>query len=114
MEGCDDQDSPRHRFPVPHKDWERFKIWIKATGNASLNTLDPDLVYRSHRICDQHFTLEYRSSNKFLRPNAVRNLLCVVPGINDNIETNVLDTPSKNEVLNVLFLHPLHVLNNNL
>lgn len=79
IEKCDDKDSPRHRFPMPNKCLEKFQKWLEATGNNYIAKLDPELVYRSYRICDRHFTSESKDRNKRLKENAIPTLFCIVP-----------------------------------
>lgn len=79
VRGCSDKSSPRHRFPNPHKNPERYQKWLDLVDNPVLKSKDPDLVFRSHRICHIHFKLEDRSTNWFLQKTAVPSLYLPQP-----------------------------------
>lgn len=83
--GCENTDAPRHRFPNPAKNMDLFKKWIQACNNQNLVNLQPDLVYRSHRICHVHFTAEDKSTNMFLKKHAVPSLYLPSPTVLVNI-----------------------------
>ncbi|KAL1488170.1 hypothetical protein ABEB36_015128 [Hypothenemus hampei] len=71
---CDDKNSTRHRFPNPKKNSREFEIWIKATGNAKLEEIEPEKIYKNLRICHRHFRVEDRSTNMYLKPNVYPTL----------------------------------------
>ncbi|KAK9736436.1 Transposase protein [Popillia japonica] len=72
--GCRDESSSRHRFPNPVKFKLRYMEWIKVCGNKKLITLDPDLVYRSYRVCHIHFHEKDHASNMYLIKTAIPTL----------------------------------------
>lgn len=73
---CEDKESPRHRFPNPDKDKDRYNAWVSLTYNLKLRDMDPKRVYANYRICHNHFSQSDMASNKFLKRTTVpsRNL----------------------------------------
>ena len=69
--GCNDLDSHRHRFPNPAKNKDLFQRWIQLTGDVSLYSLSPSLVYSSCRVCHRHFRDEDRATNMYLKKGSV-------------------------------------------
>ncbi|KAF5303298.1 hypothetical protein FQA39_LY10037 [Lamprigera yunnana] len=69
--GCDDRKSSRHRFPNPEKNKSRFDTCISLIANSKLVNLQPLEVYRNYRVCHQHFTMDDKSSNMYLKRTAV-------------------------------------------
>ncbi|CAH0549639.1 unnamed protein product [Brassicogethes aeneus] len=69
--GCDDKDSHRHRFPNPKKSEDLFKKWIDLSGRLSFHSLNPELVYRSRRVCHRHFREEDRATNMYLKNGTI-------------------------------------------
>ena len=69
--GCEDRKSSRHRFPNPVKDRERFNLWIEVLANPKLVQMDPTRVFDNFRVCHQHFTINDKSSNMFLKRTAI-------------------------------------------
>ncbi|KAK4885410.1 hypothetical protein RN001_001681 [Aquatica leii] len=69
--GCEDRKSTRHRFPNPEKDYTRYVEWIRVVSNSKLNNLDHKSVYKSYRVCHQHFTIDDKSTNMYLKRTAV-------------------------------------------
>ncbi|KAF5304962.1 hypothetical protein FQA39_LY09436 [Lamprigera yunnana] len=80
--GCDDKKSSRHRFPNPEKNKSRFDIWISLIANSKLVDLQPLEVYRNYRVCHQHFTMDDKSSNMYLKP------------VLSEMQPNIIGTPS--------------------
>ena len=75
IRGCEDRESPRHRFPNPAKSLSLFRKWITLCGDEELNKKEPDTIYRSHRVCHKHFRTEDRASNMYLQKGTVPRLL---------------------------------------
>ncbi|XP_072403398.1 uncharacterized protein [Diabrotica undecimpunctata] len=76
--GCEDRNSPRHRFPLPNKFPDRFKMWLETTGNSTLMMKDKQLIYRSERICDVHFADHHRGPNRTLTVFAIPTKRCPI------------------------------------
>lgn len=53
---------------------DTFKVWLNACGNEVLASLSPDLIDRSHRVCDKHFVIEEKSRNNRLCRGVVPKL----------------------------------------
>lgn len=71
---CNDKFSTRHRFPNPGNSMQRYQEWLRLCGNSALAALDPELVYRSYRVCHIHFKKDDMASNMYLQKTAVPSL----------------------------------------
>lgn len=69
--GCIDRNSSRHSFPNPEKDKNRFDEWMRLISNPKLENLDAMRIYRSYRVCHQHFTDADVLSNNRLNKTAI-------------------------------------------
>lgn len=96
VEGCGERKHPLHTFPL--KDKSRLKIWLEATGNASLLSL-PESKLACRTICHKHFEQRYSvSGNRKLAKTAVPTLY--LPG-NFNTEYYI----KTNKFFNCLFVY---------
>lgn len=69
--GCEDKTSPRHRFPDPDRDRNRYNTWVSLTCNMKLMNMDPKRVYANYRICHRHFAERNIVGNKLLKRTTV-------------------------------------------
>ncbi|KAF5287856.1 hypothetical protein FQA39_LY15632 [Lamprigera yunnana] len=93
--GCDDRKSSRHRFPNPEKNNNRFDTWISLIANLKLVNLQPLEVYRNYRVYHQHFTMDDKSSNMYLKRTAVPSQkLPINAAVLSEMQPNIIGTPS--------------------
>ncbi|KAF5306098.1 hypothetical protein FQA39_LY09076 [Lamprigera yunnana] len=92
--GCDDRKSSRHRFPNPEKNKSRFDTWISLIANSKPVNLQPLEVYTNYRVCHQHFTMDDKSSNMYLKRTAVPSQkLPINAAIVSEMQPNIIGTP---------------------
>ncbi|XP_008199200.1 uncharacterized protein LOC103314575 isoform X1 [Tribolium castaneum] len=76
---CVEENRIRHRFPNPDKFPDRFQKWLFLCGKKKLFEKDPELVYRSLRVCHAHFKPEDRTTNMFIRKECLPELFLPPP-----------------------------------
>ncbi|KAF5292114.1 hypothetical protein FQA39_LY14069 [Lamprigera yunnana] len=107
----------RHRFPNPLLNRNRFNEWIWLCGNPKLVNMDPDLIFRSHRVCHQHFTSRDITSNMYIRPSSVPSQklpkpldLAIrqqeIPSVHSSVNTNQASTSKELQSKQNLLLEP--------
>lgn len=47
-------------------------IQSQSIPNPKLVHIDPMKVYRNYRVCHQHFTIENKSSNMYIKHTSIR------------------------------------------
>lgn len=74
VRGCANEDASRHCFPNPKKDMALFNTWAMACKNSTIYASQPDLVYRSYRVCHIHFKMSDTVGSCRLKKTAVPSL----------------------------------------
>lgn len=75
IKGCEDKRLTRHSFPNPKKYPDIFRYWVTLCDNENLNNLTADEIYRSRKVCHQHFTQADIRSNVLLKRFAIPSKL---------------------------------------
>ncbi|XP_045541501.1 uncharacterized protein LOC123723002 [Papilio machaon] len=85
---------PLHYFPNPDKDAERFQKWV-STIESDIVHLDSTTVYKTYRVCRQHFKEAFLYPKNRLCKLAVPSLLLPIEGISASSADQFLpDQPS--------------------
>ncbi|KAF5286992.1 hypothetical protein FQA39_LY16106 [Lamprigera yunnana] len=79
----------------PEKNKSRFDTWTSLIANSKLINLQPLEVYRNYRVCHQHFTMDDKSSNMYLKRTAVPSQkLPINAAVLSKMQPNIIGTPS--------------------